>query len=476
MSEESLQIVCLDDQHEVLELLSDIFTARGRKVYTFTRGEDVLAHLKTQSRAVSAVLIDLDLGPQQPDGLFFLREIRAEHPDLPAVILTGKGSVEAAVAAVQAGATDFVEKDYYLEDKLELSVEKIDRLWAVARQRDALEETNRDLRAEMSRMQADMRARHAIVGDDPKLKAVMEKVFRVAPLPRPVLITGERGTGKELVAHAIHEASNRCDKPFVVMNCAAVPETLLESELFGHEKGAFTGATQRKLGKFELADEGTLFLDEIGNMSTDFQVKILRVLEYQRFCRVAGSQELNVDVRVIAATNADLRRAIAEGAFRADLYDRLTFEVIELPPLRDRKSDIARLAERFIERFSAEVGGLRCREIGEDALAVLVGYDFPGNVRELKNVVERAAYAAEGDTLRARDVQRALPSENASIAPVDDSTLAFTDRIENYEKKLLLDALTARSWSQKDAANDLGLTYDQFRHMYRKYNLSRERP
>src|SRR5688572_5732803 len=214
------------------------------------------------------------------------------------------------------------------------------------------------------------------------MRNVMTKIERVAPVPRPVLVLGPRGTGKELVARAIHQLSRRATEPYVTINCAAVAESLLESELFGHEEGAFTGATKQKEGKFELADGGTLFLDEIGNMSLDFQAKILRVLEYQRFERVAGAESIQVDVRVIAATNADLQLAMDYGKFRRDLYDRLTFEVIVLPPLRERPDDIPALAAHFIGRFREEVSGLPVREISADALDCLARYDFPGNVRE----------------------------------------------------------------------------------------------
>jgi DNA-binding NtrC family response regulator len=470
------QIVCVDDQPEVRELLSEIFGDRGKKVYAFAEGADALAHLRSHAADVALVLLDLDLGPTQPDGLHFLREIHADHPYVPTVILTGKGSVETAVEAVKEGAADFIEKDTYLEDKLELSVGKLERMLALSRERDELEQQNRSLQRQVEKLTADRQSRYTIIGDSGRMRQLLERVVRVAPVPRPVLILGERGTGKELVAHAIHRASPRADEPFVVMNCGAVPETLLESELFGHEKGAFTGATSRKAGKFELADGGTLFLDEIGNMSVEFQIKILRVLEYQRFSRVAGQREIEVDVRVIAATNADLQAAIAERTFRADLYDRLAFEVLELPPLRDRKSDILGLAAHFAERFAVEIGGLRCRRIGKEAAAVLAAYDFPGNVRELKSVVERAVYLADNEELTAADIEAALPrrgrSGDSMPAPGSGS---FGEQVEGFERQLLIRALAENDWSQKDAAERLELTYDQFRHMYRKYGLAKLR-
>jgi DNA-binding NtrC family response regulator len=299
-------------------------------------------------------------------------------------------------------------------------------------------------------------------------------------VPRPVLVLGPRGTGKELVARAIHTLSPRASEPYITINCAAVAESLLESELFGHEEGAFTGATKQKEGKFELADGGTLFLDEIGNMSLEFQAKILRVLEYQRFERVAGSESIQVNVRVIAATNADLRQAISDGKFRADLYDRLAFEQIHLPALRDRMDDVPVLAAHFLARFRTEVAGLTVKEITGDALERLAQYDFPGNVRELKNVVERAVYMAQGDALTARDIDAALPpeaqlrSEPQGGGFVDDPARPLPDRVDSFEAWLCKDALERTRYKQKEAAALLGLTYDQFRQRYRKFNLGKD--
>ncbi|MCA9667669.1 MAG: sigma-54-dependent Fis family transcriptional regulator [Myxococcales bacterium] len=468
-------IIAVDDQAEVRELVEELFSARGQRVRTFSDGEAALSCLAENRADVDLVLLDLDLGPAARGGLSLLEEIRERDEELPVIILTGKGTMESAVAAMKAGASDFIEKDPYLEDKIELSLGKIERVLAALRERDALAEKSRDLQQRVDSLMADVEARYRIVGESGSLRGVLERALRVAQLPRPVLILGERGTGKELVAHAIHQASPRASGAFVVMNCAAVTETLLESELFGHEKGAFTGATQRKQGKFELADGGTLFLDEIGNMSLEFQVKILRVLEYQRFARVAGSRELSVDVRVIAATNANLERAMSEGTFRRDLYDRLAFEVIRLPPLRERPGDIAVLAQHFVDRFRREVGGVRCRTVGDAAVAALCAYAFPGNVRELKNVVERAAYAAEGDVLGAAEVEAALPTGGGPVVSASADEGDFTTQIEGFERRLLTDALGRTEWNQKEAAALLGLSYDQFRHLYRKYELSKLR-
>jgi len=309
------------------------------------------------------------------------------------------------------------------------------------------------------------------------IRAVMAKVERVAPVPRPVLVLGPRGTGKELVARAIHALSPRASEPFITINCAAVAESLLESELFGHEEGAFTGATKQKEGKFELADGGTLFLDEIGNMSMDFQAKILRVLEYQRFERVAGSESIQVNVRVIAATNLDLKQAIAAGTFRADLYDRLSFEVLQLPPLAQRLDDVPVLAAYFLARFRQEVAGIAVKEISADALDRFAQYDYPGNVRELKNVFERAVYMAQGEVLTEADVDGALPPHEVAdpgLPFADDPARTLPERVEAFEAWLCRGALERTRFNQKEAAQLLGLTYDQFRQRYRKYGLGKE--
>ncbi|MCG8421890.1 MAG: sigma-54 dependent transcriptional regulator [Proteobacteria bacterium] len=481
MTEDAATIVAVDDQPEVRRLLSDIFQARGKTLRSFASGDEAIAYLQPRADRVELVVLDLDLGAGQRGGIEICAELRRVHRDLPIIILTGHGTIDDAVAAVKAGADDFIVKDPYLEDKLDLSVEKIERMMAQVRERRRLEGEISELRATNERLRQIAGRRWQIVGDSDALRAIMARVERVAPVPRPVLILGERGTGKELVARSVHHLSTRSSEPFITINCAAVPESLLESELFGHEEGAFTGATKQKEGKFELADGGTLFLDEIGNMSTEFQAKILRVLEYQRFERVAGAESIQVDVRVIAATNADVRAKMDEGAFRRDLYDRLAFEVIELPPLRQRMDDVPPLAVHFLNRFREEVAGIGVREIAADAFDRLAAYDFPGNIRELKNVVERAVYSSSGPILTGTDIEAALPRDRISQRKpmqigsfADDPTLPLAARVEAFERALCKDALEETRYNQKEAAALLGLTYDQFRQRYRKYGLRKE--
>ena len=470
-------IVCVDDQAEVRRLLSDSFKSRGSHVVGFDDGEEAIAWLSGNDADLA--ILDLDLGPGKRTGIEICRAIRLRLPELPIIILTGHGTIDDAITAVKAGAVDFITKDPYLEDKLEMSVEKVERILQHALDRKRLEDENRELRATNERLRKVAGRRWQIVGDSQAMRTVMNRIEKVAPVPRPVLVLGPRGTGKELVARAIHMLSPRASEPYITINCAAVAETLLESELFGHEEGAFTGATKQKEGKFELADGGTLFLDEIGNMSLEFQAKILRILEYQRFERVAGSESIQVNVRVIAATNSDLKQAIADGTFRADLYDRLAFEVISLPSLAQRLEDVPVLAVHFLSRFRAEVAGIAVKEISAEALDHFAHYDYPGNVRELKNIVERAVYMAQGEVLTPADVDAALPPDAAPAAAQDDSfsddpRLPLDERVEAFEEWLCRDALERTRFKQKEAAALLGITYDQFRQRYRKYGLGKD--
>jgi len=302
----------------------------------------------------------------------------------------------------------------------------------------------------------------AIVGRSPQVHALLEHIRRVALVPRPVLIVGERGTGKELVARAIHAAGGSAPRPIVTVNCAAFSDALLESELFGHEKGAFTGADAARPGKFELADGGTLFLDEIGNMSLPFQEKILRVVEYGTFTRVGGNSERKTTARIIAATNRDLPALIRDGKFLADLYDRLTFETITVPPLRCREGDVAILAQHFLEQFGSEVPALAGKRLSAAALDALQRCAFPGNVRELKNTIERAACRDTAGEITAEDL--GLPA--AEPADADGS---FTSRLHQFGRRLLVEALHRSGNNQARAARDLGLSYHRFRYYLKKY-------
>jgi DNA-binding NtrC family response regulator len=465
------RIVIADDQPEIREALQQTLVATGRDVHACATGVQALNHIRDAPQSVDLAILDLDFGEGEPDGLEILRLLKEQVPDLPVIILTGEGTVETAVNALRLGAADFIEKDFYIEDRLELSVEKLERVLAVADENVKLREEVKDLDRENRFYRDEFGKRYQVIGTSPIMQQLLQKAERVASIPRPVLLLGEPGTGKELVAATIHYGGNRKDRPFVKVNCAALSPTLLESELFGHEKGAFTGAGDARAGKFEAADGGTLFLDEIGNTSAEFQQNILRAIEYQEVQRVGSAAPFKVDVRVIAATNADLEREIAEGRFRQDLYDRLRFEILRIPPLRERREDIQPLAEHFVREMVQEVPGIQERRFSKDAERALMAYDWPGNVRELKFAAERAACIATGDDLILDD----LPPEVVSDADTS-SDGNFESQLEAFELSLLRRALRSSSWNQRKAASSLGLTYDQFRHFYRKHDLSQEKP
>ncbi len=456
----SPMVYVIDDQVEVRELLGDLFARRGRETKGFADGDVALAALADAHGGVDLVVLDLDLGPGRRDGMAVLTDLRQAYPDLPCVILTGKGTVEDAVKAMHLGATDFVEKDPRLGQRLDVQMDKLERLLAVERDNLRLRRQNRLLK-QRAGLESEM------IGAGGGLKAVTEKIQALADIPRSVLIVGERGTGKELVATALHNAGARREGPFVTINCAALPDTLAEAELFGHAKGAFTDAREERAGKFELADSGTLFLDEVGNMPMSLQQKILRAIEYQTFERVGGGRTLSVDVRVTAATNADLEAAMKAGTFRRDLYDRLAFDTIRVPPLRERRHDIPDLCRTFLERFREEVAGLSCTEISTEAIEALAGLPLPGNVRELKNRIERAAYRCGTGTIEVAD----LDLEPGPGSAADDPGGGFHEQVRAFEHRLLAQAIEKHG-NLTEAAKALDLGYDQIRRLAKKHDLS----
>ncbi len=457
-----MQILVVDDQRETCEFLEALLAEREHEVRCCYDAEAAVERLRGDGRA-DLVILDLDFGPGRLNGLDALGQIQALDDPPKVIILTGKGTIDTAVQAMRLGAADFVEKDVYIGERIAAAIDRVAECQALESERQALLR-ERDYFRERER------GRYDIVGESPALRQAMRLAEQVAPLPRPVLICGERGTGKELFAAAVHRASPRAQGPFVVVNCAAIAEGLLECELFGQEANAFDGAPF-KLGRFEIADRGSLFLDEIGNMSLDFQAKILRVIEYQDFERVQGTERISVDVRIIAATNLNLDPAMDQGRFRRDLYDRIAFQTIQLPPLRERKQDIPSLCQHFVARFAEEVPGAQPAEVSEQALRQLHAYDWPGNVRELKNVIEAALWRARDGVIRPEDV--ALP---VSREAPDLEEQAFPEQVAEFEKALLLDALDASGWNQKEAAAALGLKYDQMRHLYKKYELAALKP
>jgi DNA-binding NtrC family response regulator len=402
------------------------------------------------------ILVPFPEGDGSESGVDVLRQLRARDTEVPVVAVAERGDVDAATKVVMAGATDLLVCGDRLHERVATLVDKIRRVAALVRQNRALHEQN-------ARLREIERDRFRLVGESSEMREVRQTIARVAAIPRPVLIVGERGTGKELVARAIHAASGRAERPFVAMNCAAFPETLLESELFGHERGAFTGADRLTRGRFEQANGGTLFLDEISHMPLAFQQKILRVVEYGSFTRVGGTHDITVNVRVLAATNADLTDAMKAGSFLADLYDRLAFEVVRVPPLRERQGDVAVLARYFLREFLREVPALGDKGFATDAMALLERYPFPGNVRELKTLVERAAYRDTTQEINIEDL--ALPAANGT------AETTFDERVEAFERRLIQEALSAAKGNRAEAARRLGLAYHQFRYYAHKLRV-----
>ena len=422
-----------------------------------TRVRSLAALLKALSSTppYEFVLLDYLLGDGAQSGASALRSLRERDPDLPVVVVAETGDVDLALEAVHEGAADFVVRNDRLHDRIHTVTTK---LLTTLR----LREENRVLGNHALALQREESPFRTLIWVSPAMRSVVDTIQRVASVPRPVLIEGERGTGKELVARALHDATSPAPRPFVVVNCAAFPEALLESELFGHERGAFTGADQASPGRFEQAKGGTLFLDELGNMGLGFQRKILRVVEYGTYTPVGGRRELHSSARIVAATNADLQERIREGLFLADLYDRLAFEVIRLPPLRARREDIVVLAEHFMRHFGQEVPAFRGKRLSQEAVDQLQAYPFPGNIRELKTIIERAVY---------RDTTNELTSEDLGLttyASLPALRGGFKEQVAQFEARLIEDALRREGGNQAAAARRLELTYHQFRYHLNK--------
>jgi two-component system nitrogen regulation response regulator NtrX len=436
-------LLVVDDEAGIRESLSSILKDEGYQVDVVASGEEALA--RATSGDFEVVLLDVWL--PGIDGLQTLSRIQAMQRPPAVIMISGHSTIETAVRATKLGAFDFIEKP--------LSLEKIVLLVRNAVQQRRLAEENQLLRSELGH-------RYQVIGDSVPMKAMRQQIAVTAPTNGRVLIYGESGTGKELVARALHAASLRSNGPFVEVNCAAIPEELIESELFGHVKGSFTGASEDKIGKFQKADGGTLFLDEIGDMSLRTQSKVLRVLEEQRFEPVGSNQTANVDVRVIAATNKNLEQEIARGAFRQDLFYRLNVIPFYVPPLRDRKEDIAILARHFLNEFSSAYGKMT-RELGDTAMDILLRYPWPGNVRELRNLVERLVIVCP----QARIEPHHLPPElfrGAAESPQQPYSTLHEAR-SAYEREFILRKLQEHRWNMTQTAFALGLERS---HLYRK--------
>ncbi|MFG1346958.1 sigma-54 dependent transcriptional regulator [Xanthobacter autotrophicus DSM 431] len=451
------KILIVDDEIRHGEVLEVALAERGYEAASVNTVAKALAHCATQP--VDVVLSDL----RMPDrgGQELLKDLKALRPELPVIIMTAYASVRGAVDLVKDGAFDYVAKPLDLDDVV-ATLERALKLRAVE--------------SENARLRSELEGRYRfdnLVGESPAFRAVLHQVGEVASSRASVLLLGESGTGKELVARAIHYNSPRRDKPFIAVNCAAIPEALIESELFGHVKGAFTGATGAREGRFSAADGGTLFLDEIADMPQAVQAKMLRALQEQRFEPVGSSKSVAVDVRIIAATHKDLQKEIAAGAFRMDLYYRLAVFPIFLPPLRDRIEDIALLATHFLAAAAPEMGK-RIRGLSPEAVQALRRYRWPGNVRELQNCMERAAIVARGDLIGPEDL---LMFEAASGAPDAQPRLEadLDTAMSRIEREFVLNALNETGGVQARAAEKLGISERSLWHRIKKFAIKVER-
>jgi two-component system nitrogen regulation response regulator NtrX len=449
------RLLVVDDEDSVRDVLRQLFEYEGHEVSVAGSGDEAL-------RAVGRTAPDvvfLDVKMPGRDGLEVLDELRKLAPESHVIMISGHGTIHTAVEATRRGAYDFLEKPLDT-DRLLLTL------------RNALQV--RGLSASVERLRSEVEARHEIVGASFAIRRVLERVELVAPTDARVLIRGENGTGKELVARAIHRLSRRADRAFVEVNCAAIPAELIESELFGHMKGSFTGAVQDRAGKFEQADDGTLFLDEVGDMSLAAQAKVLRALEEGRVTRVGGQGAREVDVRIIAATNKELEKEIEAGRFREDLFYRLNVVPIVVPPLRERREDIPMLAQHFAT-LMREKDGLPPREIGADALARLKELDWAGNVRELRNTVERLLILARGDRVTAADVDL-IGSRAGETAGLGSELLragTFQEFKDRAERAFLLQKLREHDWNVAETARELDMPRSNLYKKIDRYELKR---
>ena len=451
---EKARILIAEDEMTQRELLEGFLKKEGYSVMAVTNGREALQ--KLHGELFDVVLLDYKM--PELDGFQTLREIRRLYPDLPAVMMTAYGTVETAVASMKEGAVDYLTKPIDLEELLLLLQKVVER--------SALIQENRALKAQL---QERYTFDHIVYGS-PKMEEVLGLVARVAPSQVTVLIRGESGTGKELIANAIHYASPRSGKPLVKVSCAAIPETLLESELFGHEKGAFTGAVQRRIGRFEEADGGTLFLDEIGELSPGIQVKLLRILQEKEFQRLGSNISLKTDVRVITATHCNLEEAIKKGVFREDLYYRLNVIAIHLPPLRERREDLPLLTDHFLKKYSTK-NKKTISDLSKEARAVLLRYSYPGNVRELENLIERAVVLCRGDVISAHDLPYHLREEKSEGLWESRKEKSLPESLEEIEREMILKALHEHQGVQTKAAESLGISERVLRYKIKKYGI-----
>jgi DNA-binding NtrC family response regulator len=449
-----MRILIVDDEKVQREILADFLKEHGFDTVTASNGTEALEEFKRSY--FTLVLLDHRMPDINGDEL--LRQMKAINPMIHAIMITAYGSVDTAVQVMKLGADDFLEKPVDLKELLE-KVEAIAHTAEVEQEVDEVLEEIED--AELP---------FTFVAQSPAMREIISIARRVAPTPWPVLIYGETGTGKEIMARLIHELSDRAGMPFIEVNCAAIPENLFESELFGHKKGAFTGATSSRKGLFELAENGTIFLDEIGEMPEQLQPKLLRTLQEGTITPVGAERPIKVDARVVAATNRNIKEIIREGRFREDLYYRLNVFEIELPPLRSRREDIPALIELFMKKYSS-----RPISIAPEALDMLVKYDWPGNVRELEHTIQRLTTLTRGRLITKRDLSpaiRSAPSHELGLQLPEGAGL--DEKIEALERSEIVRALKEHGWVQTRAAKSLGLSERVLRYKMKKYDIKRQ--
>ncbi|MEW6585963.1 MAG: sigma-54 dependent transcriptional regulator [Nitrospirota bacterium] len=439
-------ILVVDDEEGIRESLSGVLEDEGYESLPSESGEEAIRIVREQNPD----LVMLDVWLPGVDGIETLKQMKEAKPDLPVIMISGHGNIELAVKATREGAYDFLEKPLSLE-RVVLTVRR-------ALERRSLEAENKSLRQDLTR-------KWRIVGSSQRMRQLLEQTEMAAKSNSRVLVLGESGSGKELVAHILHEKSPRADKAFIEMNCAAIPQELIESELFGHEKGSFTGAFERKKGKFELADQGSLFLDEVGDMSLSTQAKVLRVIETQDFQRVGGSRNIKVDVRIIAATNKDLVEEVKKGNFREDLLYRLNVIPIEIPPLRDRKEDIPELVEYFLEYFALEYRQ-KPKKMSPEALSGLSAYDWPGNIRELRNVIERLVIMTPSAVITPKDIVmgESVRSDYFSLNTLKEAR-------ESFEKDFITKKLEENNWNISKTAELLDIERSNLHRKIKAYEI-----
>ncbi|MFO7785825.1 MAG: sigma-54-dependent transcriptional regulator [Thermodesulfobacteriota bacterium] len=456
------KILVADDDPKILQRLQEVLTREGYVVDIAKNGQ--IANDMLDQDYYDVALIDLNM--PKIDGMTLLKTLVEVHPDTVGIILTGHGTIRNAVEAMKVGAADYLAKPVKMEELL-LVVQR------------ALE--FRDLKRENLALKKQLRKKYKFenfIGDSLPMNKVFRVIEKVADSNSTVLILGESGTGKELVAKAIHYHSSRKHKPLIPVNCGAIPEELLESELFGHEKGAFTNAIRTRIGRFEMANGGTIFLDEVAEMSPHLQVKLLRILQEQEFERLGGTKTIRCDVRILAATNKNLDRLVEEGKFREDLYYRLKVIPVSLPPLRDRRSDIPLLAHHFLENISRNKRNKKM-SITKDVLKALVSYDWPGNVREMENIIERMVILSEGDNITVEDLPEKIARKHAlelnENGFIPEEGLSLSNAVNDYERQLIIHALEKADWVKNRAAKFLKMNRTTLVEKIKKQGIEKDR-